>query len=103
VAVGLIALAARAAGGAATLSDPTRPYSTARHEPRQTQPAGSYVLNSTLVSPHRRVAVINGLHVTEGETVGDATVLEIHKQDVLLQSPNRRITLQLLPDIVRKP
>lgn len=104
MALGLIASTGQATGVTTMLTDPTRPYSAGRHEHQQTRAAGTFVLNSTLVSSQRRVAVINGLHVTEGETIGGATVIEIQKQYVLLQAPDKRITLNLLPDIVnRKP
>lgn len=84
-----------------TLSDPTRPT------PLTITPAAGglqtgWVLNSTLVAPDRRVAVINGRHVTEGESIGNAKVLEIRKQTVLIQARGKRITLHLLPDIMRK-
>jgi hypothetical protein len=102
MALGLMALANALEVGATPLTDPTRPYDTGRYETRQPQTAGSYVLDSTLVSPARRVAVINSNTVTEGETVGNATVLRIRKHEVLLQTPNRKITLKLLPDIVKK-
>lgn len=101
-ALGLVLFAAPTLAGDAALADPTRPWKTAGYHRQQASSAGSYTLSSTLVSSTRRVAVINGQHVTEGETVGDATVLKIRKQDVILQSPHRRITLKLLPDIVKK-
>jgi sRNA-binding protein len=84
------------------LNDPTRPYKTDVFEQRNTQPTSRYNLNSTLVSNNRRVAVINGIYVTEGETVADATVISIRKHDVTLQSSNRLITLKLLPDIIKR-
>ena len=99
---GLAALALTQLAGATALMDPTRPYATGWHDSRPGQTSGSWVLHSTLVSPSRRVAVINGIHVTEGESVGNATILKIRKLHVLLQTPDKRITLQLLPDIVRK-
>jgi hypothetical protein len=102
MALGLMALANALEAGATPLSDPTRPYNTDWHDTRQPHTAGSYVLDSTLVSPARRVAVINGSHVVEGETVGNATVLRIRKHEVVLQTPNREITLKLLPDIVKE-
>ena len=86
---------------ATTLVDPTRPYDANRLTDRQIRSADSYTLDSTLVSPYRRVAVINGSQVTVGETIGNATVLRIRRQDVLLQSPNRKITLKLFPDTVK--
>lgn len=100
--LGLMLFVGQARAGGTALADPTRPWSPGSYQQRQTHTDGSYTLNSTLVSSARRVAVINGRHVTEGETVGNATVLEIRKHDVVLQTPHRQITLQLLPDIVKK-
>ena len=88
---------------ASTLADPTRPADTALFSTNQefTAASNGWVLNSTLVATDRRVAVINGQHVSEGESVDSATVLHIRKMDVLIQSGGKRITLKLLPDIVR--
>ena len=89
---------------AGSMADPTRPSRLTTHPAQQTSGtvASSWVLNSTLVSPYRRVAVINGVHVSEGETVGNATVLQIRKLDVDIQASGKRITLPLLPDIVKR-
>ncbi len=75
MALGLMALANALEVGATPLTDPTRPYDTGRYETRQPQTAGSYVLNSTLVSPHAGWLSSTATTVTEGETVGNATVL----------------------------
>ena len=85
------------------LIDPTRPAS---HGQAAAAHAGEsrrgWTLDSTLVAPDRRVAVINGKRVSEGESVDGARVIEIRKLDVLIQADGRRMTLQLLPDIVKK-
>ena len=101
----LLALLVKSAAGMANaLADPTRPsypgFTSSQHT---TGPVTSnWSLNSTLVSPHRRVAVINGIHVSEGESVGNATVLRIRNLDVVIQVSGKHITLPLLPDIVKK-
>lgn len=86
------------------LVDPTRP--PVRAEQEKPAPAiaerRSWALESTLVSPERRVAVINGKLVSEGESVDGARVIAIRKRDVLLSAQGRRMTLQLLPDIVKE-
>ena len=102
-ALGLSLLASHLQAGEPALTDPTRPWDKDWHKQRQTRTDGNYVLNATLVSSARRVAVINGQNVSEGETVGNAIVIKIGKHDVLLQSPNRLIRLKLLPDIVKNP
>jgi len=92
-------LCAVLADSACALEDPTRPagYSTnvevGTHE---------WILNSTLVGPDRRIAVINGQYVSEGDTLGNARVLGIHNSYVVIESAGERTTLQLLPGIVNK-
>lgn len=88
---------------AGTLEDPTRPANSALTSRNRTPGFvnNGWVLNSTLVAPDRRVAVINGVHVSEGESVGNATVLQIRKLEVVIQAAGKRKTLELLPDIVK--
>jgi len=89
---------------ATALEDPTRPASPVRHVPTHaSQPGqGGWLLNSTLVGPNRRIAVINGAQVSEGESVSGARVVQIHKSYVLLETAGRSIKLQLLPGSIRK-
>jgi MSHA biogenesis protein MshK len=88
---------------AGTPADPTRPsghpvHGHAVHRPGQLT---GWTLTSTLVAPDRRVAVINGQQVSEGEPVDGARVLHIAKLSVVLAADGKRITLHLLPDIVQ--
>ncbi len=89
---------------ASALSDPTRPANrdTAGSVRKVMPDNRAWVLSSTLVAPQRRVAVINGRLVSEGELVDGAKVIEIRKLKVLIQVPGRRITLQLLPDTLKQ-
>lgn len=88
---------------AGALVDPTRPAGAAYAPAARAQTARhGWRLDSTLVAPDRRVAVINGRHVSEGESVDGARVIEIRPLNVLIQAPGRRMTLQLLPDIVQQ-
>ena len=89
---------------ATALEDPTRPANAARSvSSRAPGTANSvWVLNSTLVAPNRRVAVINGIQVSEGESVDGARVVQIHKTYALLQTSGHSIKLQLLPETVKK-
>ena len=100
--LGLSLCIAQGQAGEAALSDPTRPWQSSGYQQQRPQTVASYTLNSTLVSSNRRVAVINGQHVIEGETIGNAIVVRIGKYDVLLESPDRQINLKLMPDIVKK-
>lgn len=87
---------------AAELIDPTRPPGGAETAPptRKAATRSGWTLESTLVATDRRVAVINGELVTEGESVGGARVVEIRKLEVLVQTPRGPVTLRLLPDIL---
>lgn len=89
---------------AGALQDPTRPTRTALFQsPTASRPvADKWTLNSTLVASDRRVAVINGTYVSEGESVDGAKVLRISKTSVLIQAAGRQTTLQLIPDTLKK-
>ena len=95
------------------LTDPTRPITTAdttakaaikkKSPPKKVlRVHPGWTLESTLVAHDRQVAVINGKLVSEGDSVDGARVLRIRNLDVLVQTSSKRITLHLLPDIVKK-
>ena len=73
------------------ITDPTQPG----HYQPATQKKQSFRLSSILVGPQRRVAVINGKAVSEGDRVGRAMVKKIEKERVLLVSGGKHI--QLVP------
>lgn len=88
------------------LIDPTRPSTSSKQTSlkQETVPSRRLILESTLVAPNRRIAVVNGKLVREGDSVDGARVITIRKSVVLVETSSRRITLHLLPDIVkRKP
>ena len=71
------------------LNDPTRPAS---YRP-SSQKVERFQLSSILLGFQRKVAVINGRAVTEGESLGSATVIKIEKERVLLTKGGKRIEL----------
>lgn len=85
------------------LVDPTRPPASAREsaENEPAAPAGPQ-LQSVLISPTRRVAVISGSTVVQGGRYGSATVAAITEGAVLLQYADRRETLQLISGVVKR-
>ena len=85
--------------GAELLRDPTRPYSA-----RSVVPATAPTFNvmAILVSQQRRVAIVNGQRVTEGDQVDGATVVEILRQELRLDFRGKEITARLLPAGLRK-
>jgi MSHA biogenesis protein MshK len=79
------------------LTDPTRPPIVGGESSVAAAPKRGPTLQSVLISPSRRVAVINGSAVGIGGKVGDATVASISEGAVVLVHANRRReTLQLI-------
>ena len=84
----------------APLADPTRPPAVG--------PVGEVVvpegprLQSVLISPTRRTAVISGKTVALGARFGDASVESINEGTVVLKYADRRDTLQLIPGMDKR-
>lgn len=90
---------------AQALRDPMRPPAAAEASALQgagAAPAAAR-LQSVLISPGRRVAVIDGRVVRLGERVGDATLVAISESQVVLQRADARETLKLNPVVEKKP
>lgn len=101
----LAATCAMTLARAQNLPDPTRPpdaLATARSE-NAVAPAAGPVLQSVLISPGRRVAIINGQTVKLNDIVGDARVSKITEGSVVLRSGNAIQTLKLFPEIEKRP
>jgi MSHA biogenesis protein MshK len=82
--------------------DPTRPTDPAIYfgsGARATSDGWS--LQSILSSPKRRIAVINGTRVREGDRIGTARVVRIRDTHVLLKTGGRTLTLHLLPASIK--
>ena len=100
-AAALLGLLLACAVQGAPFADPTRP-------PVASEPAGDSAgspgaprLESVLIAPDRRVAVINGQQVTLGGRVGDGQVVRITESEVVIRSAARVETLKLFPEIKR--
>lgn len=104
VALALAGLLLSGAAPALSLKDPTRPPDArpAKVHKAARQPL-RWTLSSTLVSPQRRTAVINGRLVGVGETVNGARVVEILPSKVRLRRKGRDITLVLLKQDIKRP
>jgi len=85
------------------LVDPTRPPSMSVESgaKESAAPAGPQ-LQSVLISPTRRVAVISGSTVVQGGKYGNATVASISEGAVLLRYTDREETLHLTPGVVKR-
>ncbi len=93
--------------GAEVLRDPTRPYSAA---PVVTTPTGAraiakatgFSVTAILVSKKRRVAIVNGKRVSEGDKVDGATVVKILADRLRLDLDGKEFMTRLPPDALRK-
>lgn len=72
--------------------DPTRPW---RATVAVSEAPKRFVVNAIIVSDERRVAIVNGKRVGEGQVVAGATVVEITKDAVRIDVDGREQTLQL--------
>lgn len=97
-----VVLYAAAAAQSERLVDPTRPPSAPDSARNDAVPTAGPQLQSVLISPARRIAVISGQTVVQGGKYGDATVAEITESAVHLRYANRRQTLQLVPGVVKR-
>lgn len=92
--------AAPAVALAQTLPDPTRPPPELSVMPAgQTAAVKDSVLQSTLVSPSRRVAIINGQTVELGAKQGEARLVEVSESGAVLEGPQGRQVLALFPNV----
>jgi MSHA biogenesis protein MshK len=91
-----------AAAAAAQLADPTRPPSVVESTGEVAVAPTGPRLQSVLISPTRRVAVIDGKAVALGAKLGEATVETITESAVVLRYAGRRETLQLNPAVNKR-
>jgi MSHA biogenesis protein MshK len=102
----LAALAIAAAGPvlAAPFADPTRPPTVSGSErPGAALPAGPR-LESVLIAPDRRLAIVSGQELTIGSRLGDGEVIAITESEVRIRRPGGEESLKLfVPDAQRRP
>ena len=81
-----------------TLVDPTAPLflsNTSQPQGNLFNLMSTYRVNSILIRPNTKVAVINSRQVREGETIGNAEVLQIDKNSVTLLVAGEEQVLEL--------
>lgn len=95
-----IAVAWPAAGYVQELTDPTRPPSAAAvaGAAAEAPPQGPR-LESVLLSPGRKLAVIDGTVVALGGKFGQATLVRVTETEVVLKSGEETQVLKLYPAI----
>ena len=81
------------------LADPSRPSSQGAVN---TVVQDGLVLQSTLVSPSQRVAIISGQRLAVGDRVQGATVTDIQPYQVTLHRAGRDIALRLTPPLAKE-
>jgi MSHA biogenesis protein MshK len=93
------------AAQAQALADPTRPPHVAPGKAGNGagEAGAAFRLESVLISPSRRLAVIDGRTVAVGGKVHDATVVEITETYALLRQGGEVKRLLLYPGIERRP
>lgn len=84
------------------IPDPTRPAYFLK-EPGLVPTETVYHLQSTLHSPTRTLAIINGQRVTIGGRIGNARVIAIRPGEVSVEIAGRPRTLRLTPSVQVAP
>lgn len=97
-----LAVTVAASAAAQQLRDPTRPPSVERVVVKKSaqpklQPVPTLVLQTVLVSPDRRNAIINGRLLWEGDSIVGFELLHIRETEVVMKGPRGLQTLQLYP------
>jgi len=85
-------------------NDPTRPPSglgTAEAEPAEEAGAGM-TLQSVMISPTHKAAIISGVMVKLGEKYGDAVLVKVAENEVVLKSGSESQVLKLYPGVDKR-
>jgi MSHA biogenesis protein MshK len=99
LAASALALAAGTACGQ-SMSDPTRPpaaFHLGSGHARSGDAAGGLVLQSVLIFPDARSAIISGEHVLLGQKIGGQRLVKVGEAEVVLLNGASRRTLKLFP------
>lgn len=102
LAIGLVAQPAQAE----TFFDPTRPLVAGlvpEPGPAASPAEAPLVLQSVLLSPQRKLAVISGQSVALGQRIRAYTLINLGSRQAELQGPQGRLTLWLLSDLHPDP
>lgn len=103
LAAALLAGATHGQGG--VLPDPTRPPASMidLQGPAGAAMATGPVLQSVLLSRERKSAIIGGERVELGGLYGDARLIRLSDSEAVLEGPEGRTVLRLLPGAQRTP
>ncbi len=91
-----------------TLRDPTRPYFAKSVATTTTTATGTttavtgFRVTAIFTSEKRRIAIVNGQRVAEGDLVDGASVVEIRADALRLNFQGKAITTRVLPNGFRR-
>jgi MSHA biogenesis protein MshK len=102
-AIFLLGVCAASLAHAAPFADPTRPPSAFGDEGAAATASSGPRLESVLIAPDRRLAVISGQQVRLGGKYGDGQVVRITESEVVIRNGAAMETLRLLPDVQKRP
>lgn len=94
-----LAAMAACAAQAAPFADPTQPPAAVTGEPVA---AGGLRVESILIAPDRRLAVVGGQQVTVGSRISAGTVVRISETEVVVRGSDGEQTLKLIPEFAAK-
>jgi MSHA biogenesis protein MshK len=101
-AAGLV-LAAAVAGHASAVDDPTRPPSGLRAGTGQRGVSGDgLVLQTVIIAPGNRSAIISGEHVMLGGKIGNARLVKVNEAAVVLLIGSTQRRLELYPGVHKR-
>ncbi|HLD13254.1 MAG TPA: hypothetical protein VJB18_00895 [Burkholderiales bacterium] len=100
----LLVSGAHASEELSKLPDPTRPYRPGAETPAGAREAttGSE-LQSTMISPTFRRAIISGRTYKVGDRIDGAVIADIQPYEVTLKRSGRETRLRLLPRLTKEP
>lgn len=102
----LVLTASMHAVQAETLPDPTRPpaflFAPADGDGPPAEASGGLVLQSVLIAPNRRSAIIGGKALSVGDRLGDFTLVRVSEGEVQLRGPEGSRTLKLFPAVTKR-
>lgn len=94
--------AAATAASAQAMSDPTRPAQVQEAGAAPAPAPQGPVLQSVLISPERRLAVIDGRTVALGDKFGSATLASVTETEVILKDDSGSRRLRLFPRVDKR-
>lgn len=103
LAASLALAVAAASANSASLPDPTRPPPALAAADGAVAASALPVLQSVMLSPSRKVAIISGQAVALGGTYQGARLVRITESEVALRNGSEVQILKLFPDLEKQP